>query len=61
MLLYLWIGLGSASGGGLGFRLSGLLAATQTGAIFPPGTRFINVTGSFIAGHAQGRVLIVKS
>lgn len=50
MLLYLWVGLGSAIGGILRFWLSGLLAATKLGATFPLGTLFVNVTGSFIIG-----------
>ena len=64
MLLYLWVGLGSAIGGILRFWLSGLLAATKLGATFPLGTLFVNVTGSLAIGffstltNPDGRLMV---
>jgi CrcB protein len=48
-VMYLWIIVGSAIGGGLRYFFSGLVAA-QFGETFPWGTLFVNVTGSFVIG-----------
>ena len=48
-MLYLWVMLGSALGGGARYLLSGLVAV-QFGQTFPMGTLFVNVTGSFVIG-----------
>ncbi len=63
MLIYLWIALGSALGGMARYGMSSALAMA-TGEIFPWGTLFVNVTGSFIIGFVatltgpDGRLLI---
>jgi fluoride exporter len=62
-MLYLWIALGSALGGVARFWCSGLLA-TRIGELFPGGTLFVNITGSFIIGFfatltgPDGRLLV---
>ena len=48
-MMYLWVMLGSALGGGLRYFLSGLIA-NQFGETFPFGTLIVNVTGSFVIG-----------
>ena len=48
-MLYFWVMLGSALGGGARYAISGL-AANHLGATFPWGTLIVNVTGSFIIG-----------
>lgn len=48
-MMYLWIMVGSAIGGGLRYFFSGVVAA-QFGETFPWGTLFVNVTGSFVIG-----------
>ena len=50
MLSYLWVGIGGAVGSMLRYWLSGLIAGTRTGEIFPLGTMVINITGSFVIG-----------
>lgn len=49
MLTYFWIMFGGALGTGARFWASGLVAE-RFGEIFPLGTLFVNVTGSFIIG-----------
>ena len=62
-MLYLWIAIGSALGGVARFWCSGLVA-TLIGELFPWGTLFVNVTGSFIIGFfaaltgPDGRLLV---
>lgn len=46
---YLWIALGSATGGVLRFWMSGAIA-TRMGQTFPWGTIMVNIVGSFIIG-----------
>lgn len=53
MLTYFWIMLGGALGTGARFWASGLIAE-RFGEIFPLGTLFVNVTGSFIIGFCAG-------
>lgn len=48
-MIYLWVMLGSAIGGGARYWLSGLIA-THFGETFPWGTLFVNATGSFVIG-----------
>ena len=48
-MLYFWVMLGCALGGGARFAISGL-AANHIGATFPWGTLIVNVTGSLIIG-----------
>ncbi len=52
MQIYLWIALGGAIGSVARFFLSGVIAeaATHFGQVFPWGTLFVNVTGSFAIG-----------
>jgi CrcB protein len=50
MMSYLWVGLGGALGSMLRFWLSGFIAGTKLGEIFPLGTLVINITGSFVIG-----------
>ena len=63
MLTYFWIMLGGALGTGARFWASGLVAE-RFGEVFPLGTLFVNVTGSFIIGFfaafadPQGPVLV---
>lgn len=49
MVLYLWIGLGSALGG-MARHGCGVLAARIAGTGFPWGTLAVNVAGSFLIG-----------
>jgi len=62
-MLYLWVMLGSALGGGARFLVSGL-AAGHFGETFPWGTLIVNATGSFIIGFfstltgPDGRVFV---
>lgn len=49
MLTYFWIMFGGALGSGARFWASGLVAE-RYGAVFPLGTLFVNVTGSFLIG-----------
>lgn len=63
MTTYFWIGLGSGLGGMARYWLSGLVAQ-RFGEVFPGGTLFVNVSGSFLIGVAaalsdtEGRILI---
>jgi CrcB protein len=50
MINYFWVGIGGAVGSVLRFWLSGLIANTRFGEIFPFGTLVVNVTGSFVIG-----------
>lgn len=62
-MLYFWVMLGSALGGGARYAVSGL-AANQFGASFPWGTLIVNVTVCFAIGFfaaltgPDGRVLV---
>lgn len=62
-MLYFWVMLGSALGGGARYAVAGL-AASHLGATFPWGTLIVNVTGSFIIGFfstltgPDGRILV---
>ena len=62
-MLYLWVMLGSALGGGARFLISGLVAY-RFGETFPWGTLIVNVTGSFVIGFfstltgPDGRVFV---
>ena len=49
MFSYLWIMIGGALGTGARFWASGMLAE-RFGQVFPLGTLFVNVTGSFVIG-----------
>src|SRR5574337_282287 len=49
LMMYFWVMLGSALGGGARYAVSGLVAS-QFGETFPYGTLIVNVTGSFIIG-----------
>jgi CrcB protein len=55
MLTYFWIMLGGALGSGARFWASGLVAE-NFGEVFPWGTLFVNVTGSFVIGFFAGLV-----
>ncbi len=55
MLTYFWIMLGGALGTGARFWASGLVAE-RFGEVFPLGTLFVNVTGSFIIGFFAGLI-----
>lgn len=63
MLMYLWVGFGSALGGVARYECS-LLASHWLGDAFPWGTIFINVLGSFVIGlfatltSTDGRFLV---
>ena len=48
-MMYFWVMLGSALGGGARYAISGLVAS-QFGETFPWGTVVVNVTGSFVIG-----------
>ena len=48
-MMYFWVMLGSALGGGARYAVSGLVAS-QFGQTFPWGTLVVNVTGSFVIG-----------
>jgi len=62
-MLYFWVMLGSALGGGARYFLSGAIA-NQFGETFPFGTLIVNVTGSFVIGFfatltgPDGRVMV---
>jgi CrcB protein len=62
-MMYVWVIVGSALGGGLRYMVSGL-AAHHFGETFPWGTLIVNVTGSFIIGFfstltgPDGRVFV---
>jgi CrcB protein len=62
-MMYFWVMLGSALGGGARYLFSGL-AAHNFGETFPWGTLIVNVTGSFIIGFfstltgPDGRVFV---
>lgn len=62
-MTYLWVALGSALGGVGRYWLSGLIARS-IGEVFPWGTVFVNVTGSFVIGFvafltaADGRFIV---
>ncbi len=49
MLTYFWVMFGGALGSGARFWASGLVAE-RYGAVFPLGTLFVNITGSFVIG-----------
>jgi CrcB protein len=49
MLIYFWVMLGGALGTGARFWASGMVAE-RFGEVFPLGTLFVNVTGSFVIG-----------
>ncbi len=53
MLTYFYIMLGGALGSGARFWASGLVAE-RVGEVFPLGTLFVNVTGSFVIGFFAG-------
>src|SRR5271166_1036278 len=62
-MMYFWVMLGSALGGGARYAISGLVAS-QFGQTFPWGTLIVNVTGSFVIGFfftltaPDGRVFV---
>jgi fluoride exporter len=62
-MMYFWVMLGSALGGGARYLFSGL-AAHNFGETFPWGTLIVNITGSFIIGFfatltgPDGRVFV---
>lgn len=62
-MMYVWVMLGSAVGGGARYFLSGLVA-NHFGGTFPWGTLIVNVTGSFIIGFfatltgPEGRIFV---
>lgn len=62
-MLYLWVMLGSALGGGARFWAATAIGYT-IGETFPWGTIFVNVTGSFVIGFVatltgpDGRLLV---
>ena len=66
MLIYLWIAIGGAIGSVGRYWLSGLFAR-GVGEVFPWGTLFVNVSGSFIIGFfytltgPDGRLLVGTS
>ncbi len=49
MLSYLWIMLGGALGTGARYWASGVIAE-RFGEVFPLGTLFVNISGSFVIG-----------
>jgi CrcB protein len=53
MLTYFWIMLGGALGSAARFWASGLIAE-RMGEVFPLGTLFVNVSGSFVIGFFAG-------
>jgi CrcB protein len=53
MLTYFWIMLGGALGTGARFWASGFVAE-RFGEVFPLGTLFVNVSGSFVIGFFAG-------
>jgi fluoride exporter len=62
-MVYFWICLGSALGGGCRYWLSGAVAQ-RFGESFPTGTLLVNVIGSFLIGlvaavtQTEGRFLV---
>ena len=62
-MMYFWVMLGSALGGGARYFVSGF-AAQHIGETFPFGTLIVNVTGSFVIGFfaaltaPDGRVFV---
>jgi CrcB protein len=62
-MIYFWVMLGSALGGGARYWFSGV-ASHQFGETFPWGTLIVNVTGSFVIGFfstltgPDGRVFV---
>jgi CrcB protein len=62
-LIYVWIMLGSALGGGARYFVSGVVA-THFGETFPLGTLLINISGSLVIGFfatltgPDGRVFV---
>ncbi len=62
-MIYFWVMLGSALGGGARYWFSGL-AAHHFGETFPWGTLIVNVSGSFVIGFfstltgPDGRVFV---
>ena len=62
-MIYVWVMLGSALGGGARYFFSGLVA-NHFGETFPWGTLIVNVTGCFIIGFfatltgPDGRVFV---
>ena len=62
-MMYFWVMLGSALGGGARYWFSGV-ASHQFGETFPWGTLIVNVTGSFVIGFfstltgPDGRVFV---
>ena len=55
MLTYFWVMLGGALGTGARFWASGLVAE-RFGEVFPLGTLFVNVSGSFVIGFVGGLI-----
>lgn len=53
MLSYLWVMLGGALGTGARFWASGLIGE-RYGDVFPLGTLFVNISGSFLLGFIAG-------
>ena len=53
MFTYFWIMLGGALGSGARFWASGFVGE-RFGEVFPLGTLFVNVTGSFVIGLFAG-------
>ncbi len=66
MIIYLWIGLGSALGGMARYWMSGAIARA-IGETFPWGTLVVNVVGSFIIGFIailtapDGRIFLAST
>ena len=62
-MIYFWVMLGSALGGGARYWFSGVVSH-QFGETFPWGTLIVNVTGSFVIGFfstltgPDGRVFV---
>ncbi len=53
MLTYFWIMLGGALGSGARYWASGLVGE-RFGEVFPLGTLFVNISGSFLIGFLVG-------
>jgi fluoride exporter len=49
-MAYLWVAIGGALGSVARFWVNNLISATPAGAVFPLGTMFINISGSFVIG-----------
>jgi len=47
---FLWVALGSAIGGAGRYWISGWVASTRWGEVFPAGTLVVNLVGSFLIG-----------